>query len=118
MWHVPHSYSLQNVAVQEDYDSLLSISVERSCPPCTRCVGLAGYKNSVNALLLDLVARSFCVIYFMCSLSLLSFYMALFCGAEVCELIGRLALSHCRALPTDRNNNDNNNNNNNNNTDQ
>ena len=92
---------LQNLAVPQDFCSLLSVPRKRSCWPHFRWCGLAGVKSRANTFLLALAAlylqQSSPIFLFLFLLSIGWYW-----GAGVFGLIGCISLSlsdlHCRPL--------------------
>ena len=104
--------SLQNLAVPQDVYYPLSFPVERSCWPCIRWCGTAGFQERGQYLFIGLTCSilSSTIFPFLFFLSIGGYY-----GAGVFGLIGCRSLSGSLALPTSFNNNNNHDNSNNNN---
>ena len=78
--------SLQNLAVQQDFYSLLVVPLERSCKPRIRWCGTGGFQEQGQCFFIGLSCSIPTIVFYSLSLSLLSVYR-LYCGAGVFRLI-------------------------------
>ena len=102
---VLNASTLQYKVVPQDFYSLLSVSAERSCPPCIRCCGTDGFQGQSQCFCFVLsCSLIFCLLLFSISL-LLS--IGWYCGAWVFGLTGCKSLSPSLAMHNNNNNNNN-----------
>ena len=99
--------SLQNLAMQQDFYSVLGVPVERFCQPRIRWCGTGGFQEQASRYWPKLLYPYYSLLLFF---PLFFLSICCYCGAGVFGPIGCISLSLSLALPTFSNNNNNNNN--------